>query len=101
MFASPTYGIRASRPSTPTRLNRRLLAGFFIGLLLAASLAYVVANHDRFTFASNPGSDSPGTGPMVPARDPLQWPFSRDSSWNLPIGANSRRTPESMELACP
>jgi hypothetical protein len=92
MQVNATAQIRlgASVPSTPTRINRRLVAGFFIGLLVAASLALVVANHDGFTFASNPSTGSPGTGaPMVSARDPLKWPFSRDSIWNIPIGANA------------
>src|SRR5467141_2740339 len=69
-------------------VNRRLLAGFFIGLLLAASLAYVVANHDRFASTSESSSISVGTL-TVSARDALTWPFSRDSIWNLPIGANA------------
>jgi hypothetical protein len=31
----------------------------------------------------------PGNGPFVGARDPLAWPFTRDSIWNLPIGSNA------------
>ena len=35
---------------------------------------------------------SPGSGPSPSAsgRDPLLWPFSRDSIWNLPIGSDTR-----------
>src|SRR5438093_552151 len=38
------------------------------------------------------GRSSPGGGLSSAAagRDPLKWPFSRDSIWNLPIGSNAR-----------
>jgi hypothetical protein len=65
------------------------MAGFFIGLLLAASLVAVIVNHDGFAFASNPSTPSNPASPTVGARDPLTWPVSRDSIWNLPIGSNA------------
>lgn len=44
-----------------------------------------------FSFSSDPAPDSPGDGssPTASGRDPLLWPFSRDSIWNLPIGASA------------
>ncbi|HEX9566400.1 MAG TPA: alkaline phosphatase family protein [Thermoplasmata archaeon] len=40
----------------------------------------------------------PGGGPPG-GRDPLLWPFSRDSIWNLPIGASAVYVPASIQQA--
>jgi len=40
----------------------------------------------------------PGGGPPG-SRDPLLWPFSRDSIWNLPIGASAVYVPASIQQA--
>jgi hypothetical protein len=76
----------ATATATRTRIDRRLLAGLFIGILVAASLAFLMDYDDRFSFASPPGD---GNSPTASGRDPLLWPFSRDSIWNLPIGADA------------
>src|SRR2546426_268400 len=46
------------------------------------------------TVSSNP--PPPGGGPPG-GRDPLLWPFSRDSIWNLPIGASALYVPASIQ----
>src|SRR5712692_3119250 len=40
----------------------------------------------------------PGGGPPS-GRDPLLWPFSRDSIWNLPIGASAVYVPAKIQQA--
>ena len=47
------------------------------------------------TVSSNP---PPGGGPPG-GRDPLFWPFSRDSIWNLPIGASAVYVPANIQQA--
>src|SRR5213593_2127334 len=47
------------------------------------------------TVTSNP---PPGGGPPG-GRDPLLWPFSRDSIWNLPIGASAVYVPANVQQA--
>src|SRR3989475_243711 len=49
-----------------------------------------------FSIAANP--PPPGGGPPG-SRDPLLWPFSRDSIWNLPIGASAVYVPASIQQA--
>src|SRR5438309_3623697 len=48
------------------------------------------------TVSSNP--PPPGGGPPG-GRDPLLWPFSRDSIWNLPIGASAVYVPANIQVA--
>jgi len=48
------------------------------------------------TVTSNP--PPPGGGPPG-GRDPLLWPFSRDSIWNLPIGASAVYVPANIQVA--
>src|SRR5438132_10118948 len=48
------------------------------------------------TVSSNP--PPPGGGPPG-GRDPLLWPFSRDSIWNLPIGASAVYVPANVQQA--
>jgi hypothetical protein len=76
-------------PATSTRRDRRFVVSLLIGLLLAGSLAYVASHRDAFGFASTPPPGQ-GSSPTAVGRDPLHWPFSRDSIWNLPIGSNAR-----------
>src|SRR5438876_3433067 len=72
------------------RVNRGLVAGIFVGLIIAASFAFLTAHQDRLTFSSLTPNTLGGNNPAVSGRDPLLWPFSRDSIWNLPIGSNAR-----------
>ncbi|TLZ95668.1 MAG: hypothetical protein E6J95_01785 [Methanobacteriota archaeon] len=62
-----------------------VLAGF----LVAGTLGALV---EGGFLQQVPGRGSPGSGLSSAAagRDPLKWPFSRDSIWNLPIGSNAR-----------
>ena len=72
------------------RVNRGLVAGIFVGLIIAASFAFLTAHQDRLTFSSLTPNTLGGNNPAASGRDPLLWPFSRDSIWNLPIGSNAR-----------
>ena len=72
------------------RVNRPLVAWIFVGLIVAASFAFLAAHQDRFTLASLAPKTLGGNNPAASGRDPLVWPFSRDSIWNLPIGSNAR-----------
>jgi len=72
------------------RVNRALVAGIFVGLIVAASFAFLTAHQDRFTLPSLAPKTLGGNNPAASGRDPLVWPFSRDSIWNLPIGSNAR-----------
>jgi len=72
------------------RVNRALVAGIFVGLIVAASFAFLTVHPDRFTFVSLTPNTLGGNNPAASGRDPLVWPFSRDSIWNLPIGSNAR-----------
>jgi hypothetical protein len=47
------------------------------------------------TVSSNP----PPPGGPPGGRDPLLWPFSRDSIWNLPIGASAVYVPANIQVA--
>ncbi|TMA07802.1 MAG: hypothetical protein E6J94_03835, partial [Methanobacteriota archaeon] len=66
------------------------MAGIFVGLIIAASFAFLTAHQDRLTFSSLTPNTLGGNNPAASGRDPLLWPFSRDSIWNLPIGSNAR-----------
>src|SRR5439155_26386794 len=71
------------------RVNRYMVAGIFVGLIIAASFACLTVHPDRFTFASLAPKTLGGNNPAASGRDPLLWPFSRDSIWNLPIGSDA------------
>jgi hypothetical protein len=77
----------ANKTATRSGVDRRLIAGLFVGIIVATSLAFLMDHDDRFGFASPPGD---GNSPTASGRDPLLWPFSRDSVWNLPIGADAQ-----------
>src|SRR5881398_653920 len=49
----------------------------------STSLTHTASISVAVTTTPPPGGGPPG------GRDPLQWPFSRDSIWNLPIGASA------------
>ncbi|TLZ91341.1 MAG: hypothetical protein E6J98_07560, partial [Methanobacteriota archaeon] len=66
------------------------MAGIFVGLIVAASFAFLTAHQDRFTLPSLAPKTLGGNNPAASGRDPLLWPFSRDSIWNLPIGSDAR-----------
>src|SRR5437667_12273308 len=72
------------------RVNRYVVAGIFVGLIVASSFAFLTVHQDRFTFASLAPKTLGGNDPAASGRDPLLWPFSRDSIWNLPIGSDAR-----------
>ena len=72
------------------RVNRALVAWIFVGLIVAASFAFLTAHQDRFTLPSLAPKTLGGNNPAASGRDPLLWPFSRDSIWNLPIGSDAR-----------
>ena len=72
------------------RVNRYVVAGIFVGLIVASSFAFLTVHPDRFTFVSLTPNTLGGNNPAASGRDPLVWPFSRDSIWNLPIGSNAR-----------
>src|SRR2546430_4206697 len=74
----------APSPITKLRSSRRL-ASIFVGLLLSSFLLGAIYLFDGVSHSATP----PGNAPVVTARDPLTWPFSRDSIWNLPIGSNA------------
>jgi hypothetical protein len=40
----------------------------------------------------------PPAAPVVQERDPWQWPFSRDSIWNQPRGANAQLVPANLPM---
>lgn len=45
-------------------------------------------------------ADGPPAVAAVPStRDPLQWPFSPDSIWNMPIGSGAEYTPAQIQQA--
>src|SRR5713226_1524009 len=92
-------------PSRATRIRRSpdlasgrsgssllVLALVLTALLLAGSLATFL----RDPSATAPSSISP-TSASVAGRVATLWPFSRDSIWNLPIGANAVYVPGNIK----
>src|SRR5437764_11934974 len=72
------------------RVNRGLVAGIFVGLIIAASFAFLTAHQDRLTFSSLTPNTLGGNNPAASGREPLLWPFSRDSIWKQTIGSNAQ-----------
>src|SRR5213594_1053876 len=59
----------------------------------STSLTHTASISVAVTTTPPPGGGPPG------GRDPLQWPFSRDSIWNLPIGASAVYVPANIQQA--
>src|SRR5437870_5502967 len=59
----------------------------------SGSLAHTTSISVSVTANPPPGGGPPG------GRDPLLWPFSRDSIWNLPIGASAVYVPANIRQA--
>jgi len=73
----------------PARAHARALAIALIGVLVLGSLALVIAGSPLWGPTAAVDSRSTSPSPNAVVRDPLTWPFSRDSIWNLPIGASA------------
>src|ERR1700704_5678431 len=83
----------------PTRRSLRVspfLAVLVIGIVLVSSLGLVVAGFSLGPLVSSGGSPLPAA---TVTRDPLLWPFAKNSIWNLPIGANARYGPANIAWA--
>src|SRR5213083_1457438 len=59
----------------------------------STSLTHTTSISVAVTTTPPPGGGPPG------GRDPLLWPFSRDSIWNLPIGASAVFVPANIQQA--
>jgi hypothetical protein len=59
----------------------------------SGSLVHTTAISVAVTATPPPGGGPPG------GREPLLWPFSRDSIWNLPIGASAVYVPANIQQA--
>src|SRR5213594_964000 len=70
-------------------------AGSYAVTVTGTSGSLVHTTSISATVSSNP---PPGGGPPG-GRDPLFWPFSRDSIWNLPIGASAVYVPANVQQA--
>ena len=100
-MVTPIPHQRATRirqsPDLPSIQSGRfllLLALVLAAVLLVVPLAQVPANasgHDALSVSSFPVA--------VAGRVPTLWPFSRDSIWNLPIGANAVYLPANITPA--
>ena len=76
----------------------RLFVAILVGILVISPVALLMGAGSFLgspppPAALTPASHGEGIGPAAIGRDPLKWPFSRDSIWNLPIGANARYVP--------
>jgi len=76
-----------------------------VAVLVAGPLAVLFAGStvvgpqgDRSTGSVTSRSSSPAPN-GDPPRDPLTWPFTRDSIWNLPIGADAVYVPAHIQQA--
>src|SRR5437016_8859424 len=81
----------------PARAHARALAIALIGVLVLGSLALVIAGSPLWGPTAAVDSRSTSPSPNAVVRDPLTWPFSRDSIWNLPIGANAVYVPGNIK----
>src|SRR5436189_283622 len=83
--------------SKPARAHARALAIALIGVLVLGSLALVIAGSPLWGPTAAVDSRSTSPSPNAVVRDPLTWPFSRDSIWNLPIGASAVYVPGNIK----
>src|SRR5213596_1446636 len=81
----------------PARAHARALAIALIGVLVLGSLALVIAGSPLWGPTAAVDSRSRSPSPNAVVRDPLTWPFSRDSIWNLPIGASAVYVPGNIK----
>jgi len=100
--ASAPAGVTGScSPSTVSgsQTSTCTLAGTSVGsytvTVTGSSGSLVHTTAIAVTVTSNP---PPGGGPPG-GRDPVLWPFSRDSIWNLPIGASAVYVPANIQQA--
>src|SRR5256886_10639120 len=89
----PSVGVS----SRPARAHARALAVALIGVLVLGSLALVTAGGSLWGPTAAVGSRSTSPSPNAVVRDALTWPFSRDSIWNLPIGAGAVYVPGNIK----
>ncbi len=83
--------------SKPARAHARALAVALIGILVLGSLALVIAGGSLWGSTAAVGQRSTSPSPNAVVRDALTWPFSRDSIWNLPIGASAVYVPGNIK----
>src|SRR5437870_11839388 len=99
LMVTPIPHSRATRIRLPSHIRSSRsrnawigLAFVLTGLLLASSLATLAAGPQAHATPSV-SSDSVS----VAGRVATLWPFSRDSIWNLPIGANAVYVPANIK----
>src|SRR5256714_11661428 len=83
--------------SKPARAHARAFAIALMGVLVLGSLALVIAVGSLWGPTAAVGSQSTSPSPNAVVRDALTWPFSRDSIWNLPIGAGAVYVPGNIK----
>src|SRR5256886_14853098 len=83
--------------SKPARAHARALAIALMGVLVLGSLALVIAGGSLWGPTAAVGSQATSPSPNAVVRDALTWPFSRDSIWNLPIGAGAVYVPGNIK----
>lgn len=66
-----------------TKANRLLADNVFAGFLLTSMLAVTIIGAENFPTS----------------RDPLRWPFSQTSIWNMPIGSDAEYVPQPVDPA--
>src|SRR6059036_19093 len=84
-----------SGPQTSTCTLTGTTAGSYSVTVTGTSGSLAHATTISVSVTTNP---PPGGGPPG-GRDPLLWPFSRDSIWNLPIGASAVYAPANIQQA--
>src|SRR5881296_1890956 len=84
-----------SGPQTSTCTLTGTTAGSYSVTVIGTSESLAHATTISVSVTTNP---PPGGGPPG-GRDPLLWPFSRDSIWNLPIGASAVYAPANIQQA--
>ncbi|HEX9244831.1 MAG TPA: hypothetical protein VGA35_01600, partial [bacterium] len=68
-----------------------------MGVLVLGSLALMIAGGSLWGPTAAVGSQATSPSPNTVVRDALTWPFSRDSIWNLPIGAGAVYVPGNIK----
>src|SRR3989442_11507256 len=99
--SSPTGVTGSCSPSTISGTQTSMCtltgttAGSYSVTVTGTSGSLVHTTSISVSVTTNP---PPGGGPPS-GRDPLLWPFSRDSIWNLPIGASAAYVPANIPQA--